>query len=113
MLEELPQPRPIQRGEKVADISVEYPVHLSLRDPNRQRIQRIMRSAPRPEPVRETEKVLLVYGVQHLSHRSLDDLVLQGGDAQRALPPVRLWYVHPTRRAGPVCTTIHTTEPAI
>src|ERR1700676_110695 len=110
MLEELPQPRPIQRGEKVADISVEYPVHLSLGDPNRQRIQRIMRAAPGPEPVGETEKVLLVYGVQHLHHRPLDDLVLQRGDAQRALPPVRFRYVHPTRRARPVSTTMHTAQ---
>src|SRR6266571_657802 len=48
MLEKPLQPRVIDLGEEVADISVEYPVHLSLRDPNRQRIQRVMRAAPRP-----------------------------------------------------------------
>jgi hypothetical protein len=56
------------------------PVHLLLVDPGRQRIQRIMRAAPWTEPVGIAEEVLLVYGVQHLHHGSLDDLVLQGGD---------------------------------
>jgi hypothetical protein len=83
---------------------------LPPQDPDRQRIQRIMRAAPRPEPVGETDKVLLVDGVEHLDHRSLDDLVLQGGDAERALPPVRLWYVHPTRRARPVGPTVDPAE---
>ena len=36
-----------------------------------------MRAAPRPEPVGEAEKVLLVDGVQHLDDGALDDLVLQ------------------------------------
>src|ERR1035437_3029703 len=102
MLEERLHPRMIKLGKEVADISVEYPVHLPLRDPDRQRIQRIVRATPGPEPVGQTEKVLLVYGGQHLYHRSLEDLVLQGGDAKRALPPVWLWYVHPARRARPV-----------
>jgi hypothetical protein len=76
MLEKPLQPGLIKRGEEVADISVEYPVHLSLRDPDRERIQRIVRAAPGSEPV-QAEKILLVDGVQHLDHRPLDDLVLQ------------------------------------
>ena len=100
----------IKPGEEVADISVEYPVHLPLGDPDRERIQRIVRATPRPEPIRETEEVLLVYGVQHLHHRTLEDLVLQGGDTERALPPVRLRYVHPSRRARPVGAAVDTAE---
>jgi len=46
VLEELPQPDPIKLAEEVADIRVEYPVHLLPFDPGRQRIQRIMRAAP-------------------------------------------------------------------
>ena len=62
-----------------------YPVHLRARDPDRQRVQRIMLAAPRPEPVREPEEIFLVDRVQDLDHRSLNDLVLQRGDAQRPL----------------------------
>jgi len=48
MLDELHQPGLIELGEEVADIRVEYPVHLLPRDPGRQRIQRIVGLAPRP-----------------------------------------------------------------
>jgi len=108
--EELPQPDPIKLAEKVADIRVEHPVHLLPPDPHRQRIQRVMRTSARPEPVGEAPEVLLIDGVQHLHHRTLEDLVLQGGDAERALPPVRLRYVHPARRARPVGTAVDTAE---
>src|ERR671918_142039 len=95
MLEELLQPSPIKLGEEVADIRVEYPVHLLPVDPSRQRIQRIMRAAPWPKPVGEAEEVLLVDGVQHLDDRPLEDLVLQAGDTERPQPPVRLRDVRP------------------
>jgi hypothetical protein len=58
MLEKLHQPRLVEAGEEVADVSVEHEVHLLARDPGRERVQRIMLRAPRPEPVRETQKVL-------------------------------------------------------
>ena len=61
-----------------------------------------MRAAPRPEPVREPDEVRLVDRVQHLDHRPLDDLVLQRGDPERPLPPVRLRDVRPPRRLRPV-----------
>ena len=38
----------IQTGEELADIRVEHPVHLFPLDPDRERIQRLMRAAPRP-----------------------------------------------------------------
>src|SRR6266568_4534168 len=86
MLEEPLHPGVIKPGEEVADISVEYPVHLPLGDPDRERIQRIMRATPGPEPIGETGKVLLVHRVQHLHHRTLEDLVLQRGDGRFILP---------------------------
>src|ERR1035441_8483874 len=92
MLEELLQPRMIKLGEEVADISVEYPVHFPLGDPDRERVQRIMRATPGPEPVGEAEKVLLVYRVQYLHHRALENLILQHGDGGGIMPrhPVTL-----------------------
>src|SRR5664279_414630 len=110
MLEKLLQPRMIKPGEEVADISVEHPVHLPFGYPNRERVQRIMRTALGPKPVRKTEKVLLVYRTQHLHHRALENLVLQHRDPERTLPPVRLRYVHAARGARPVGTAMHAAE---
>src|SRR6476469_2442861 len=64
-------------------------------DPDTERIQRIVRAASRPEPVRDSEELFLVDRVQQRGHRPLDDLVLQGRDRERALPAIRLWYVGP------------------
>ena len=50
----------------------------------------------RSEPIRDSEEILLVDRIQQCNHRPLDDLVLQGGDGQRALPTVRLGNVDPS-----------------
>jgi hypothetical protein len=71
-------------------------------DRSRERIQRIMRRAPRSKPIREAEKVRLVDRVQHLDQRPLKDLVLQHSDAERPLPPVGLRDERPPRRLRPV-----------
>ena len=62
------QPIPIKLAEKVADIRVQHPVHFLPVDPGRQRVQRIMRPAPWPEPVGKSPEVRLVHRVQHLRH---------------------------------------------
>jgi hypothetical protein len=80
------------------DIRVEHEVHLLARDPDRQRIQRIMLRAPRPKPIREPTKVLLIHGAQHLDHRPLQDFVLQRGYPKRPQPPIGLRYEHPASR---------------
>src|SRR3990172_2301971 len=41
-------------------------------------------------PIRESEKVGFVDGIQHFDCRSLDDLVFQRSDSERSLPPVFL-----------------------
>src|SRR6516164_5384950 len=76
-------------------VGVQYPVHPRVADPDRERVQCIMRTASGPEPVREPEEIFLVDRVQHLDHRTLNDLVLQCCDAERALPAVRFWDVLP------------------
>ena len=75
-------------------------------DPDRQGIQRIVLAASGPEPVREPEEVLLVDRVQHRDRRPLDDLILQSGDRQRPLSSVRLRYVRPAGRLGPVRSSV-------
>src|SRR5713101_2255649 len=63
VLEKLLQPDVIEPVEKAANIRVEHPVHPLPFDPGRQRIQRIVLAAPRPEPVGKAQEVLLVDGV--------------------------------------------------
>jgi len=74
----------------VEDLKPSSPLPINADD---QRVQCIMRAALRPETVREADKLLLVDGVEHRHYCSLDDLVLQSGDTQRPLPPIRLGYV--------------------
>jgi recombinase-like zinc beta ribbon protein/recombinase len=110
MLEKLLQPTVIKTGEEVADIRVEHPVHLLPRDPDRERIQRLMRVASRPEPVRKTQEIHLINGVEHLDDGPLDNLVLQRGDAKRPLPPVRLRDVRTPRRSRSVTPRMYPRE---
>jgi len=58
VLQEPLKPPMVEAGEVVAEVRVEHPVHALSIDPERERVKRIMRLAPRPEPVRETEEVL-------------------------------------------------------
>jgi hypothetical protein len=62
------------------DVGVQYIVHLLADDPDTERIQRIMRAAFRPKPIREPEEIYLVDRVQQRGRRPLDDFVLQGRD---------------------------------
>jgi hypothetical protein len=88
-------------GER-PDIGLQDVVHLGAADPDHERVQRIVLAAPRPEPVREPEEVILVDRVQQRGRRSLDDLVLEGGHRERALVAIRLRDVPPSRRQRPV-----------
>jgi hypothetical protein len=51
-----------------------------------------------PKPVRETQEIDFVDGAQHLGHRSLDNLVLQGRYAEGPLATIRFRDVHPPDR---------------
>ena len=102
MLQEADQPFLTDLVEERPDVGVQYEAHLLAVDPDTERIQRIMRAAPGPEPIREPEEVLLVDRVQQRDHRPLDDLVLQGRDRERALPAIRLGNVDPPGRQCPI-----------
>ncbi len=68
--------RMVQKGP---DVQVENPIHLLAHDPNPQRVQCILWTAPRPESVAEAEKVLFPYLVKNRSHRVLNDFVAPPG----------------------------------
>jgi hypothetical protein len=94
-LDKTDQPLVVARIEEPGNIGVQYPVHSRVADPDRECVQCIMWTAFGPEPIREPEEIFLIDRVQHLNHRTLDDLVFQRGDAERALPTVRFWSVIP------------------
>jgi hypothetical protein len=107
VLEELQHPPVVDGVVEPTVVRIEHPIHLPPQDPDRERIQRLMRAAPRPKPVGETPEVRLVDGVEHLDDGSLKELVLQCGNTQRSLPPVRLRDVHPPRRSRPVAGPVN------
>src|SRR5712692_2797445 len=98
MLNELHQPFVGKTVEKAANVHIEHPVHFLRQQSGVERVQRIMLASPRPESVRETQKVGFVDSVQHLDGRALDDFVFQCGNSERSFPPVALVDVHPTHR---------------
>ena len=102
MLEEADEPFLAHRVEELRDVGVDDEVHLRAVDGRRQRVERVMRAASRPEAVAEAEEVFLVDRVQHVDHGALDDLVLQRRDRQRASTAVRLGYVDPPARRRPI-----------
>src|SRR5437773_1349312 len=102
VLDELHQPPVVEGVEGPMDIGIEHPVHLPRRDPYRERLQSLMRTAPRREPVREPEEVDLIDRVQDRDDGALDELVFQRGNAERPQPPVRLRDVRSPDRLRPV-----------
>ena len=107
VFDEFDQPVVVHRVEEPRDVGVEDEVDASLGDPHRQRVQRVVLAASRPEAVAEPQKVCFPDRVQHLDHRALDDLVLQRGNAERPLPSVRLGDIHPPRRQRPIGAAVN------
>ena len=102
VLHELDEPASIQLVEEGPYVRISDPVDLAPFDPVCQRVERIMRTASRSEPIAEPEELRLEYRRQDgLGHRSPDDLVLQCRNAKRSCSPVRFRYLHPPGRKRP------------
>jgi hypothetical protein len=95
------------RVEEAADIGIEHPVRVLAHDRRVQRRQSLMRVPPRPEAVGEPEEVDLVDGAQHLGDGTLDNLVFQGGHAERALPAIGFGDPDASNRLWPVAPGVH------
>ncbi len=106
VLDKLDQPTVVDGIEKATEVQIEHPVHLFRHHSVAERLQRLMRAAPGPEPIRKPQEVSLVDGVEHLDRGALDQLIFQRRHPERSLPPVGLGDVHPTHRLGPVRSTL-------
>ncbi|RZU38971.1 hypothetical protein BDD14_0289 [Edaphobacter modestus] len=89
------QPLMTDGVEESGDVGVHDPVHLRRSDPDCQRVQCIMLSASGSESVRKSQEVCFVDCVEYLRYGALNDLILQCGDPQRALPPIGFRNVSP------------------
>ena len=63
--------------EKAPDVRAENPIHFPPHDSQPERIQRIMLSSPRSEPIRESQKVLFVNLIEDCHHCVLGNLAFQ------------------------------------
>ena len=79
-----------------------------LPQPIRERVQRIVLSTLRPEPVTEPQELRLVDRRQDRRHGRLDNLVLQRGNAQRSTPPIRLRNIPSTGGQRSIPSPMHT-----
>src|SRR5437016_1236355 len=98
MLQKADQPFLVDLIEERSDVGVQYEAHFLAVDTDAERVQRVVRAAPRSESIRYTEEVLLVDRVQQRDHRPLDDLVLQRVTASGRCRPSGLGTY--TRRLG-------------
>jgi len=90
VLEELLQPAVVDVVKEATDVSIEHPVHFPRSESHPQRVQRIVLAASGPESVRESQEIDFVDLVEYPHYGLLDDLVLQGRDAQRSLSSIGL-----------------------
>jgi len=82
------QPLVVYGIQITSNVGVQHPAYRFRHDPRKERIQGIMGIAPRPEPLRKSEKVPLIDRIHHLRRRSLGHLVFQYGHPQRPLPSI-------------------------
>jgi hypothetical protein len=90
VLDEADQPVMADRVKEPGDVGIEDPADLACLDPVGERIQRIVLAAPGTEPIAEPQELRCIDRGENGHHRHLDDLVLQGGDAERPLPAIGL-----------------------
>src|ERR1700693_3906793 len=106
------QPCMADRVEERPNSRVEDPIDPPLPQPVRERVQRIVLSTLRPEPVTEAQEFRLVDRRQDRRHR-LDNLVLQRDNAQRSTPPIRLRNIPSTGGQRSIPSPMHTCMKAL
>jgi hypothetical protein len=107
VLDETDQPLMADRVEEPGYVGVHDPVHLRRRDPDCQRVQRIVLSASGAEPVRKSLEVFFVDGIEHLHDGALNDLIPQRGDAQWTLSSIRFWNISSPRWQRSIRASMH------
>src|SRR5919106_271430 len=108
MLDKLHQPSMLEGVKESTDVTIEHPVHFSPHDPNRKRIQRLMRTLLRSKTIGEPSKVLLIKRTQYLRRGVLDNLIFQHRHAERSKLArlANLGNVRSAHRPGPIRSSL-------
>ena len=84
------QPGVVNAPEEVTDIRIDDPVHPLRNDRRMNGAQGAVCAPPWAEAIRAVAEIGLINGIENLSHRALDNLVLERRDAKGSLPSVSL-----------------------
>ena len=84
--------------KEFSNVHVRYPVHRLTFDPYDQGIERAVRAPTGLIPIRESQEVGFIDGIENRHHRLLDDFVFQAEDIERSLAPIFLGDQDPPRR---------------
>ena len=76
--------------QKAPNVTIQHVVHALPRQGNRERIQRLVRTASQPAPGGEAPKVCLIDLAEARDHGLVDHFVLSRRDPPGALPPIGL-----------------------
>src|SRR6267378_3756370 len=109
VLDEFAQPFVGDCSKEVTNVSIKHPVHFLPYESYPERIQRLMLASPRTEPVREPQEVLFIDLVEDRNHCVLDDLVLQGCDAQGSSSSIRFGDVGSLGRLRSIRSLVYST----
>jgi hypothetical protein len=107
VLDETYEPFVTHRIEKCTQIAVQYVVHLRTGDPKSEGIQRIVLATPGPKSIREPQKIFLVDRIEYFDDSSLDDFILQRGNAERPLTSIFFADEFPSRRQRSISTAVY------
>lgn len=106
MFYKLHQPVVFDCIEEAADIRVQQPTHLPLRDRHIDCVQSVVLTSARAKPIAETEKALLVNLLEDQHQCLLDDLIFHCGHTKRTLPTIGLGNPDPLARFGPIAAAV-------
>src|SRR5438093_5789954 len=100
VLDKFHQPSVVESVKETADVGIEHPVHLSLRNPNAERIQRLMRTSCWSKTVGKSHKVLFVKSTKHFGRGALNNFIFQHEHSERTklLWLASLGNIGPTHR---------------
>ena len=94
-------------SKKESHVGLQDPLHFALVDGSVEASDGVMGAASTPKTIRAVQKVLLVHGLQHFGHGTLDNLVLQRRDPNRSRRPIILGDVHPSDRLMSITLRLH------
>jgi len=105
----------VEGVEEAVEVQLQHPAALHRHGPLPEILQRLVRGAAGPKPIRAGEKRLLVDRLEHHADGALEDLVLEGRNPNRAglLAARPFRDVHPSDRRRSVASRLHAVQQGV